>query len=581
MAWATATFDNVLDDLSSRFIINVPDEELASVERICFQIEQAHWFYEDFVREQNPSLPSFNLKNFSAKFFQHCPLLHEWSNEHETAFANFMEYKIRVPVCGAIILNEAMDKVWEETGFDLTDKINDNDYVEQTIKDQRIRLYIVKGVPESTVFEPQTRKEISKIEWHSIADLPTSKPKPVEKGTQSGKESGTERASGAKSASRYYMVTPFVHKLKIWINQQRRNSKRNNGYRGQNPQGTSQQQHTHVSENHATSISRHQQHQHSPHQAAGAAASAAPVVTPTEARLDSDILKSMLGIGKSPSSSTPSHDQSQNQNQNQQHPQYQYQHPVHHNGPVQDHRNSSDSLKALLGIQSPVNNPNMFLRDGMAMGSPTIQSTSTTHPMRPLSTPSMSSSSVPYQNGSDALKAMLGIPSQPNSPLLRFAAGDAPSPVAPQHTGAIPNGHYHGLQQQQQRPDFSPRMHYQPAVTGSPTFSRNSPVDLLALLKNGTGAVGSGGGGGGEGGGAGTEGSNGGYHAFNQSNGNGQNHGHDFNGYKANSNGGSHNPHSNNNSSGVSMGDHGVPAAVKAPKTTSMQNFSFDVDAMF
>ncbi|KAF9961179.1 mRNA-decapping enzyme subunit 2 [Mortierella alpina] len=243
MAWANATFDNVLDDLSSRFIINVPDEELASVERICFQIEQAHWFYEDFVREQNPSLPSFNLKNFSAKFFQHCPLLHEWSNEHETAFANFMEYKIRVPVCGAIILNEAMDKcilvkgwtarsgwgfpkgkinkdepdadcavreVWEETGFDATNMIKDEDYVEQTIKDQRIRLYIIKGVSESTVFEPQTRKEISKIEWHYIAELPTSKPKPIEKGTHSGKESGTERGNGAKNPSRYYMVTPFV-----------------------------------------------------------------------------------------------------------------------------------------------------------------------------------------------------------------------------------------------------------------------------------------------------------------------------------------------------------------------------------
>ncbi|KAK3845507.1 MAG: Dcp2, box A domain-containing protein [Linnemannia gamsii] len=243
MAWTNATFDNVLDDLSSRFIINVPDEELASVERICFQIEQAHWFYEDFIREQNPALPSFNLKSFSAKFFQHCPLLHEWANEHETAFANFMEYKIRVPVCGAIILNDAMDKcilvkgwtarsgwgfpkgkinkdepdsscavreVWEETGFDATEKIQDEDYVEQTIKDQRIRLYIIKSVPESTVFEPQTRKEISKIEWHFIADLPTSKPKPIEKGTHSGRESGTERSNGIKNPSRYYMVTPFV-----------------------------------------------------------------------------------------------------------------------------------------------------------------------------------------------------------------------------------------------------------------------------------------------------------------------------------------------------------------------------------
>lgn len=51
----------------SRFIINVPEAELSSVERICFQVEQAHWFYEDFVRELRPDLPSFQLKSFSAR----------------------------------------------------------------------------------------------------------------------------------------------------------------------------------------------------------------------------------------------------------------------------------------------------------------------------------------------------------------------------------------------------------------------------------------------------------------------------------------------------------------------------------
>ncbi|RCH95110.1 mRNA-decapping enzyme subunit 2 [Rhizopus stolonifer] len=65
--FANATFEEILDDLSSRFIINVPEVELASVERICFQVEQAHWFYEDFVREIKPDLPSFQLKTFSAK----------------------------------------------------------------------------------------------------------------------------------------------------------------------------------------------------------------------------------------------------------------------------------------------------------------------------------------------------------------------------------------------------------------------------------------------------------------------------------------------------------------------------------
>jgi len=55
----------VLDDLCSRFLINCPEEEYESLERICFQIEQAHWFYEDFYREKNPRLPSLSLKEFT------------------------------------------------------------------------------------------------------------------------------------------------------------------------------------------------------------------------------------------------------------------------------------------------------------------------------------------------------------------------------------------------------------------------------------------------------------------------------------------------------------------------------------
>ncbi|CAG8589955.1 1413_t:CDS:2 [Funneliformis mosseae] len=257
MALANATFAEILDDLSSRFIINVPEEELASVERICFQIEQAHWFYEDFVREQNPSLPSFNLKNFSAKYilyFLHCPLLHQWSHEHEKAFADFMQYKIRVPVCGAIMLNEPMEKcvlvkgwssrsgwgfpkgkinkdepdsicaareVLEETGYDISPLIKEQDYVELTIREQRIRLYIVVGVPEDTDFCPKTRKEISKIEWHKVADLPT---------WIKSRDRDTPYHCGGGcvkyGSSRFYMVVPFVSKLRNWLKTQKKNRKK-------------------------------------------------------------------------------------------------------------------------------------------------------------------------------------------------------------------------------------------------------------------------------------------------------------------------------------------------------------------
>ena len=46
----------VLGDLCLRFILNVPSEELRSTERLLFQVEQAHWFYEDFVRDDQPHL---------------------------------------------------------------------------------------------------------------------------------------------------------------------------------------------------------------------------------------------------------------------------------------------------------------------------------------------------------------------------------------------------------------------------------------------------------------------------------------------------------------------------------------------
>lgn len=81
---------------------------------ISFQLTSffcRHWFYEDFIREQNPKFPSLPLKKFSAMLFQACPLLHQWSHDHEQAFNTFMQYKTRVPVCGAIMLNDTWEKV--------------------------------------------------------------------------------------------------------------------------------------------------------------------------------------------------------------------------------------------------------------------------------------------------------------------------------------------------------------------------------------------------------------------------------------------------------------------------------------
>jgi len=127
--YQTASFEEILEDLSSRFILNLPEEELGSPERICFQLEEAHWYYEDFIRELHPSLPSYTLRKFSEIFFQvtDLPLLlhgagsgghdgdtDQWDWEdfaNGRAYERFMRYKLRVPVCGAILINETWDKV--------------------------------------------------------------------------------------------------------------------------------------------------------------------------------------------------------------------------------------------------------------------------------------------------------------------------------------------------------------------------------------------------------------------------------------------------------------------------------------
>ena len=43
---AFAAFEDALDDVHSRFILNLPANELSSADRIFFQLEQAHWYYE-------------------------------------------------------------------------------------------------------------------------------------------------------------------------------------------------------------------------------------------------------------------------------------------------------------------------------------------------------------------------------------------------------------------------------------------------------------------------------------------------------------------------------------------------------
>ncbi|KAG7189900.1 hypothetical protein KM043_006070 [Ampulex compressa] len=230
---------DILDDLSSRFIINVPEEERKDLIRICFQIELAHWFYLDFYcTEENPKLRRCNMKEFATHIFSHIPFLKIHVGNIDNILEQWREYKQSVPTFGAIVLNEdltqvllvqsywsknswsfpkgkvnkdeppshcAVREVLEETGFDISSLIDEDAYIESTINDQLVRLYIISGVKKDTKFQPKTRKEIKSVEWFALADLPNYK------------RDMTPKVKIGFVPSAFFMVVPFVKRMKRWI----------------------------------------------------------------------------------------------------------------------------------------------------------------------------------------------------------------------------------------------------------------------------------------------------------------------------------------------------------------------------
>lgn len=116
----------------------------------------------------------------------------------------------------------AMREVYEETGYNLeTSGLVPQDrnvkYIEITLREQQIRLYVFRNVPMDTYFEPRTRKEISKIEWWPLSELPAFR-----------KKARAEQQENVVRDNKFYNVAPFLPQLRKWIiEQKKQDAKRN------------------------------------------------------------------------------------------------------------------------------------------------------------------------------------------------------------------------------------------------------------------------------------------------------------------------------------------------------------------
>lgn len=167
------------------------------------------------------------------------PFLQPHAARLNAILGEWREYKQSVPTYGAILLNEdmthvllvqsywaksswgfpkgkvnededpahcAIREVLEETGFDITSYIDPELYLESVINEQLVRLYVITGISRSTKFQPKTRCEIKACEWFAIADLPNNK------------KDNTPKVKMGVSPNAFFMVLPFVKRLKVLSN---------------------------------------------------------------------------------------------------------------------------------------------------------------------------------------------------------------------------------------------------------------------------------------------------------------------------------------------------------------------------
>jgi mRNA-decapping enzyme subunit 2 len=200
-------------------------------------VEQAHWYYLDFCRVEDPSLPGMSLKDFVVAVFQQCPPLKSYHKQLDSILSDWKAYKSEVPVYGCIMMNSALNKVvlvqsyqgksWsfprgkvnrdeddvacairevmEECGFDCSDYICPDDYVEKTRGGSFVRLYFCVGIPDYAVSEmaPLTRKEIKAIQWFDIKSL-------------------SPTATGPGSGASKYGVQPFLGGIRDFVRQRKK-----------------------------------------------------------------------------------------------------------------------------------------------------------------------------------------------------------------------------------------------------------------------------------------------------------------------------------------------------------------------
>nr|XP_027201715.1 putative uncharacterized protein DDB_G0277255 [Dermatophagoides pteronyssinus] len=259
---------DVLDDLASRFVLNMPQEEKYDPIRICFQMENAFWHYLDFCCECDSRLPKFKFKRFAQIMFTYVPRLRQFLDVFDDVVNKWIQYKFSIPCSGAIMLDETMDyillvqgygnktwgfpkgkvnhdeslmncavrEVFEETGYNCMGNILADQYLERKIFESRLRLYLIRNVEFNYEFKPQARNEIRSIKWFALKDFPQNRQDQTQQHPKTSSQMMAVSNGGGniingdvvmmpQNASKFVSIMPFMQAIRKWVENEKRKMK--------------------------------------------------------------------------------------------------------------------------------------------------------------------------------------------------------------------------------------------------------------------------------------------------------------------------------------------------------------------
>lgn len=225
---------------ATRFVDSAQEAELhgASLGR---KLHEAYLYYLDNIVDGAKShYPRLRQSSFFSLMLDTSPVLrplYEASSEREQLFVEWRHHLNHAPRVGAVLMDGALEKclmvrsfkgelwthpsgkveadesdvdaavreVLEETGVDVADIIDEEQFIKLTLKDKDaivpVTLFLVAGVPSTVSGKPQTEKEVSQTAWIRTDKLP-----------------GWKLGGAGRSKLRFgHNVECFVPKLRRWV----------------------------------------------------------------------------------------------------------------------------------------------------------------------------------------------------------------------------------------------------------------------------------------------------------------------------------------------------------------------------